>query len=835
MSLPNNKFPIDEALPRLKAALLENNICILVAPPGAGKTTRVPPALIEEEWLDKKKIIMLEPRRIAAKRSAEFMSSQMGERCGQTIGYRIRSEACIGEKTRIEVVTEGILTRMLQSDAEMPETGLIIFDEFHERSIHADTGLAFILDVQKNIRPEIKVIIMSATPDTEKLLNLLGEVPIIESSGRAYPVETHYLKHNNDKRVEIKVAEATVSALKKEEGDILVFLPGKAEIKRTKEILTDRLNESEVIVHELYGEASREEQDAALLPSKGERRKVILATSIAETSLTIDGVRIVIDSGLSRISSFDIRRGMPGLMTVAVSKASADQRRGRAGRQAPGVCYRLWTKEEEALHPTHTQPEILTTDLAQLALELAQWGTPKAEGLLFIDRPPAANLDQASSVLFMLGATDKLGRFTQFGKRMCQLPVHPRFSAMILHAKDMGIGSQACFLAALFEERFSSPASKAESIDLNEKWYLLHNPNGAKEAALSKRVFQQARRLQKIAKLKEDMSDNRPLGKLLALAYPERTAKKVSGRQYQLAQGTVASLPEGSLLLREEFLAIGDVDAAGAVAKVFLAAPISSSEILEIFKDILTSQEKVQWADDAVRGKRLLKLGLISIQERDFTPKEEVTQKCIIEMLLDKGLDELPWNKESKSIVERSEWLRQNVFNKESKEYADWPVLTEESLKRTMEFWLSPFLTGIKRKKDLIFLDMKTVIRTIFSYEQLSFLEKEAPEVIKLPSGSSIKLKYDEGEKPVLAVRLQELFGQTDTPKVGGGKIPVLIHLLSPAMRPLAITQDLRSFWINIYPEILKQMKIKYPKHIWPDDPLSADPTNKTKRGNRLF
>jgi ATP-dependent helicase HrpB len=407
---------------------------------------------------------------------------------------------------------------------------------------------------------------------------------------------------------------------------------------------------------------------------------------------------------------------------------------------------------------------------------------------------------------------------------------------MILHAKDMGIGAQACFLAALLEERFSLPASRAEGIDLNEKWYLLHNANGTRgEAALSKRVFQQARRLQKIAKLKDDKPYDGPLGKLLALAYPERTAKKMSGRQYQLAQGTVVSLPEGSLLLREEFLAIGDVDAAGAVAKVFLAAPINSSEILEIFKDILAGEEMVEWADDAVRGKRLLKLGVISIQERDFTPKEEVIQKCIIEMLLDKGLEELPWNKESKSIVERSEWLRQNVLNKESKEYAAWPVLTEESLKRTMESWLSPFLTGIKRKKDLISLDMKAVIRTIFSYEQLSFLEKEAPEAIKLPSGSSIRLKYGEGEKPVLAVRLQELFGQTDTPKVGGGKIPVLIHLLSPAMRPLAITQDLRSFWINIYPEILKQMKIKYPKHLWPDDPLSADPTNRTKKGNRLF
>ncbi|MCU7493897.1 MAG: ATP-dependent helicase HrpB [Ignavibacteria bacterium] len=831
MKSENNKLPVEEVLPRLKKALAENNICILAAPPGAGKTTVVPVALMDEEWLEDRKIIMLEPRRIAARRSAEYMSSQRKEKCGQSIGYRIRTESCISRETRIEVVTEGILTRMLQSDPEMPEAGLVIFDEFHERSIHADTGLAFLLDVQKNLRPDIKILIMSATPDIQKLSLMLDKPPIVESSGRAYPVETHYLRHTSEKRLEIRTAEAVLGALKKEEGDILTFLPGKKEIKRTAELLIDRFRGSDVILHELYGEASRQEQEAALSPAPSGRRKVILSTSIAETSLTIDGVRIVIDSGLSRISSFEVRRGMPGLVTVPVSKASADQRRGRAGRQSPGVCYRLWTKEEEEFHPPFTQPEILSADLASLALELAEWGVPEAEGLLFLDPPPKANLAQARSILFMLGALDKGGKLTHMGKQMTSLPVHPRLSAMILRAQKRGLEAEACLLASLLEETVGQ--GKRE-INLNERWHMLQNPKDERQVMQAKRIYVHARRLMKIIRASEGKIEGENLGLLLALAYPERVAVKRSVTQYQLAQGTMASIPDGDPMSKEEFLAVAEADAAGAVAKVFLAAPITRNEILENFREVLSSEETVEWEAGTVKGKRKIKLGSISIQEKEFTPEEEEIEKALLSHLRSEGISLLPWDKESRNLIERSEWLRLYVADKNDPAFSNWPVLSEENMTAMMEEWLKPFLHGLRRQKDVELLDMKEIIKSVFSYEQMSMLDRLAPASIKVPGGSSIRLRYDEGEKPVLAVRLQELFGQVDTPRIGGGKIPVLIHLLSPAMRPLAITQDLRSFWANTYPGILKQMRIKYPKHVWPDDPLKAEATNKTRRGNTL-
>lgn len=809
----------------------ENNLSILVAPPGAGKTTVVPPALLGEEWLKGKKIIMLEPRRIAARRSAEFMSDERNEKCGETIGYRIRTESCAGPKTKIEVVTEGILTRMLQSDAELPEAALVIFDEFHERSIHADTGLAFLIDVQKNLRPDIKILIMSATPDIEKLSSMLPGAPIVESLGKAYPVETHYQRHTSDKRLEVKTAEAVLSALKKEDGDVLVFLPGKKEIKRTSELLTDRLRGSDTILHELYGEASKEEQEASLRPATMGKRKVILSTSIAETSLTIDGVRIVIDAGLSRLSSFDVKRGMPGLVTVPVSRASADQRRGRAGRQMPGVCFRLWTKEEEELHPPFTQPEILSADLAPLALELAQWGTPEGEGLLFPDPPPKANLLQARSILFMLGAVDESGKLTPFGRRMTGLPVHPRLSAMILRAKEKGVETEACLLASLLEETSSTGGKE---INLYERWHSLQSPSDERQASRSRRIHLHAKRLMKIVHAPEEKITGESLGVLLAMAYPERVAVKKSSNQYQMAQGTMVSIPEGDMLLREEFLAVAEVDAAGAVAKVFLAAPLSKDEILETFKDILANEEIVEWSGSAVKGIRKVRLGSISIQEKEFTPSEGEVENAVAARLRSEGVNSLPWDKESISIRERSEWLRLYAMDENDPRFQNWPVLTDENLQSTMEDWLKPFLGGIRKQKDVESLDMAPIVKSLFSFEQMNLLDTLAPAAVKVPGGSLIRLKYDEGEKPVLAVRLQELFGQTDTPRIAGGRVPLLIHMLSPAMRPLAITQDLRSFWTNTYPEILKQMRIKYPRHVWPDDPLKAEATNRTKRGNPL-
>lgn len=481
------------------------------------------------------------------------------------------------------------------------------------------------------------------------------------------------------------------------------------------------------------------------------------------------------------------------------------------------------------MHPPFTQPEILSADLAPLALELAQWGTPKGEGLLFMDPPPEANLSQAGSILFMLGAADHAGKLTSFGKKMTALPVHPRLSAMILHARERGLEAEACLLASLLEE---SSASGGRDINLYDRWHTLHNPKDERQAALSKRIFQHARRLMKIVRASVNPQKEENLGPLLAFAYPERVAVKKSNTQYQLAQGTMVSIPEGDLLLREEFLSVADLDAAKAVAKVFLAAPLTREEILDIFKDILMEEKTVEWSLGTVKGKRKTKLGAISIQEKEFSPSEEETQNCIIDHLRSEGINSLPWDKEGISIKERSEWLRLYGMDKDDPHSADWPVLTDENLVNTMDEWLGPFLSDVKRQKDIDSLDMAAIVRSIFSYEQMSLLDAQAPSSLKVPGGSNVRLKYDEGEKPVLAVRLQELFGQVDTPKIAGGKVPVLIHLLSPAMRPLAITQDLRSFWTNTYPEILKQMRIKYPRHVWPDDPLNAEATNKTKKGS---
>lgn len=831
MSKEMNSFPVEEILPELKNILKNSSIVILTAPPGAGKTTIVPPVLIGEEWLDGKKIIMLEPRRLAARRAAEYMSGLINEKCGQTIGYRIRNENCVSPTTRIEVVTEGILTRMLQSDAELPEAGLVIFDEFHERSIHADTGLAFLLDVQKNIRPDIKILIMSATPDIEGIQRLLGDVPVIRSAGRAFPVEVHYQKHPSSNRIEERAAEAVISALKKEDGDILVFLPGKGEIRRTSDILSGRLHDNDIAIHELYGEAPRQQQDQALTKTASSRRKVILATSIAETSLTIDGIRVVIDSGLSRLSAFDIRRGMAGLITVPVSKASADQRCGRAGRQQPGVCFRLWTKDEDALHPSFTQPEILSTDLTPLALELANWGNPDAEGLMFPDRPAEASLAQARSVLLMLEAVDEKGRLTQFGKKMSQLPVHPRLSAMILKARDHGFGSEACLLAAMLEERDTGGRS---GIDLSEKMEQLDAPSGGRRSgsiadSSVSRIKDQAERLRRMAGIRTGDAEAEHTGLLLSIAYPERIGRKVSGNNFQLVQGTMVTLPEGNPLLRNEFLAIGEVDGAGAVARAFSAAPLRKDDILEYFGELLKEESSAEWNEGGLRGIKKVKLGSISITEKEYSPSDQETEECILETLKKDGLARLPWDTESRSLIERSEWYRLNVLSRENKE-DDWPILTEEALASAAEHWLRPFLAGIRRKKDIENLNMTDILRSAFTFEQLKELDVQAPAGLKVPGGSFIRLNYAEGEKPVLAVKLQELFGQTDTPAIAGGRVAVLIHLLSPAMRPLAITQDLRSFWTNTYPTILKQMKMKYPKHVWPEDPLSAAPTNRTKK-----
>lgn len=825
-------LPIESILPELKAALRSNGNVVLSAEPGAGKTTRVPIALLEESWLDGKKILMLEPRRLAAQRAASYMAEQRGEKVGNTVGYRIRGEARTGRTTRIEIVTEGILTRMVQSDPAIPDVGLIIFDEFHERSIHADLGLALTLDVQAHLRSDLRILIMSATLNGVALSELLGAVPVIRSEGRTFPVGTHYLQHepadSSFTQIEKTVIATILRALRDQSGDILVFLPGRREIRRLEELLSQRELPDDVSVNILHGDASPETQRAALAPPLPGTRKVILSTSISETSLTIDGVRVVIDSGLARSPRFDPRRGMSGLVTLPVSQAAAEQRRGRAGRQQPGVCYRLWTERQHAQLPQFAQPEISVAELAPLALELACWGTPDGKNLRFLNPPPPAHLAQARELLTRLGALDEKGNVTKHGKAMEQLGVHPRLAHMLLRANELGLGSLACDVAALLEENDLLRGDHDGDVDLHSRWFLLHH-GGGRNGHAAERVRAQALRLRKQLDVREEKPSAERLGVVLALAYPERVAKRRGddGLRFQLANGTGALLPKGSHLAREEYLAVADVDGVGSEVRIFLAAALRAKDILDAFGEQIQSMEDVRWDEKSasVVARRLKTLGELDLSESKITPSPEVVRTCVLAAIRSMGLDVLPWTKEATLVRARSEWLRSVHLVDDT-----WPDLSDHHLLHTLDQWLGPSLDGISARSHFPRLDMNRILRGMFSYRQLSELDRLAPTHLTVPTGSRIPVHYEAGTQPILAVRLQEMFGESETPTVGGGKVKVLLHLLSPAHRPLAVTQDLPSFWRNAYVDVRKDMRGRYPKHHWPENPLEAEPTRRTKK-----
>ncbi len=827
MLIKKEIFPIEEILPQLIASFTHTKNIILSAPPGAGKTTQVPIALLNSEILKNKKIIMLEPRRLAARRAAEFMSAQLDEKVGQTIGYRIRGESVVSRNTRIEVVTEGILTRLLQHEPDLPGVGAIIFDEFHERSIHADLGLAFAIDIQENLREDLRILIMSATLDGATISKILSNAKIIDSKGKIYPITTHYSRFTSEKQLEVRIVATILRVLQEEEGDILVFLPGQKEIKRIENLLWEKNLPEDVLIHSLFGDASYQQQSIALTPAPSGKRKVILSTSIAETSLTIDGVRIVIDSGLARTARFDVRRGMSGLVTIPVSKAVADQRRGRAGRQQPGVCYRLWTESEHESLPDYPQPEIKVADLASLALNLVRWGTPDGANLKFLDPPPEAHLLQAQKLLKELGAVDASGKLTEHGRAMAELPIHPRLSNMILRGKKLGLGTLACDVAAILEERDMLSGIKDKDIDLESRVHALYGKS-QKDSATRERIIAQSQRLKDIAKInKTAEKKNHSLGLLLALAYPDRIAKKREPKKlrYLMTSGTTASLPVGSLLAREEFIAIGEVDGIGTEVRIFLAAPISQEEILDVFVSNIIEEAEIRWnpAEETVIARNILRFGALVLSEKNITPSGDEVVTALIDGIRQMGLNCLPWDKESRSLQQRCEWLRSYQHQN------DLPDLSEQNLLNTLEIWLSPFLNGIWKREQLKSLSLLKILQSHIFKSVNHKIDKLAPSHIKLPSGTNAFLDYSSGQ-PILAVKLQELFGQVETPKIVDGKINILIHLLSPANRPLAVTQDLKSFWKNIYLEIRTQMRSRYPKHFWPEDPLTAKPTNRTIR-----
>ncbi len=803
----------------------KHRVVIFSAPPGAGKTTRVPLALLETSWLSEARVLMLEPRRLAARRAAEFMSSQLGEDVGETVGYRVRGDVRVGPRTRVEVVTEGILTRMLQSEPDVPGVAAVIFDEFHERSIHADLGLALALDVQEHLRPDLRILVMSATIDGVGLHRVLDKAPIVESAGRSFPVKTHYARFTSEKSIERRVVETIHRALQNEEGDLLVFLPGRREIRIVENLLWEKEVPEDVVVHILHGEDRYDVQAAAFSPAPGGKRKVVLSTNVAETSVTIEGVRVVIDSGMARAVRFDPRRGMSGLITAPISKASAEQRRGRAGRQVPGVCYRLWTEEEHAHRHEFTLPEIKSSDLTPLALELELWGAPMGEGLRFIDPPPPAHLQQARSVLTLLGALDDTGHLTHLGREMARIPVHPRLAAMLLRANEMKLGALACDIAALLEERDLFAGKKDVDVDLASRWEDVRHGR----SDLHERIRRQAKRLREVLNVRESERNEQKLGLLLALAYPDRVARRRGAEttSYQMVSGTIASLPTASRLRQYEFLAIGDAEGVGAEVRVFLAAPLSHEDVYELFPQLVKTEETVEWNGKAgaVLARRATKIGAMILSEQALDVSDERIARAMLEGIREQGLEVLPWTKETKSFRQRSEWLRQSglVIN-------EWPAMSEDALLQTMDEWLLPFLSGIWKIEQLSALDLRTILESVFSAEQLRLLQRLAPSHLQLPSGSRVTVKYSPGSAPILALQLQELFGQRETPRIGEGRVPVVIHLLSPARRPLAVTQDLKSFWQNIYPEIRSQMRARYPKHFWPEDPLNAQPPNKTIR-----
>lgn len=811
-------LPINAILPDLLQALAGHTAVLLQAPPGAGKTTRVPLALLDAAWREGRKILMLEPRRLAARSAARFMAQQLGEQPGQTVGYRTRLDTRVSAATQIEVVTEGILTRLIQQDPMLDDYAAVLFDEFHERSLHADLGLVLVRESQQALREDLRVLVMSATLDTAPVARLLGEVPVISSEGRAWPVEVIYRPVRELQRNLVdEVCSCIRLALDEQDGSLLVFLPGAGEIRRVASRLEGQLDDN-VLLAPLYGNLQAAEQDRAVSPAPAGQRKVVLATAIAETSLTIEGVRVVIDSGLQRRALFDPNSGMSRLVTGRLSRASAEQRKGRAGRMQPGICYRLWSESEQASLPEFTPPEIREADLAALVLELAQWGTRDPAQLEWIDPPPAAHWNQARDLLQLLGLLNAAGSITDSGKTARELGVHPRLANMILHGRELGLGAAAAGIAALLGER--DLLGPQEGADLHERLRLLYGERPAQgvDRARLHAVRQAARQLHRGEP--GPLPDPVQTGRLLALAYPDRIAlrRTAQGSRYQLSNGRGASLHEDDPLAREEWLVAAELDGRSREARIFLAAPVQPADLERDQPHLLTEREEAIW--DERRGtvvlRRVRKLGQLMLAERELgKPTPEQIQQALLDAVRQKGLDSLPWNDRSRQWQARVRLLAREFPG-------DWPDVGDAALLKTLADWLLPFLAGMQRWSDLQRLELYDVLGSLLDYHQQQQLDQLAPAALEIPSGHRIRLDYLAEGGPVLAAKLQALFGWTETPRIAGGKVPLIIHLLSPAQRPLAVTADLDNFWRNVYPEVRKDNRGRYAKHPWPEDPLTA-------------
>ena len=818
-------LPIEPLIPEILGALAAAPNLVLEAPPGAGKTTRVPLALFDAAWAKGGKIVVLEPRRLAARGAAARMAAMLGEDVGETVGYRVRLDRKVGPKTRIEAVTTGLFLRQLQGDPALPGVAAILFDEFHERTIEGDMALAFALEAQAGLREDLRLVVMSATLDGESVAQRIPGARRLRSEGRAFPVETHHLGDDANARLEDRMASAIRRALAEQSGDILAFLPGTAEIRRTQERLS---NEDGVLP--LYGDLPLPEQDKAIRRDPQGRRKIILATSIAETSLTIDGVRVVVDSGLRRSPRFDPTSGMSRLVTVKASLAAAAQRRGRAGRTEPGVCYRLWSAASERALAAFDAPEIEAADLAPLALELAAWGIADPASLTLMTPPPAAALSQARALLRQLEAIDAGNLATSHGRRMAELGVHPRLAHMMVRAEERGLGDLACDIAATLSERDLLKGRNSDA-DLRHRVQLLRGDSN--DPALDRnqraRVRQSAQDWRRqLGVKKEAQSSVAQCGQVLALAYPDRLAQRRGGAgQFRLSNGRGAMLPPHDPLAAEDFLAVGSLDGDAREARIFLAAPIALAEIEEDFAGAIETRDQLAWNTRAeiVEAKRERRLWSLVLEEKPLkNPQPDQVVAAMTEGIRAMGLEALPWTGNARSLQARVAFLRRVGDERHA-----WPDLSDAALLASLEDWLAPYLSGMTRRAHLANLDLMEALLAGLDWKQRQALDDLAPTHLTVPSGSRVPLDYQSGEVPVLAVRLQEMFGATDTPTVAGGKVQVLLHLLSPARRPVQVTRDLKGFWSSSYRAVKADMKGQYPKHHWPDDPLQAEPTARAK------
>lgn len=831
MRLPH--YPVVEALPGLRRALEQPGCAVLAAPPGSGKTTVVPLALLSEPWLAGQRIVMLEPRRVAARASAARMAQLLDEKTGETVGYQVRFERRMSERTRIEVVTEGLLTRRLQADVELPGVGLVIFDEFHERSLDADLALALVLDARANLRPDLRVLVMSATLDTARVSRLLGDAPIVEAGGRLFPVDLRYAPQRPDTRLDEAVANGVLRALDETRGDVLAFLPGAREIRGTQRRLEARLRD--VAIRPLYGDLSSADQDLALKPDAQGRRKVILSTNLAQTSLTVEGVEAVVDGGFARVARFDLGAGANRLETQRVSRAAADQRAGRAGRLGPGTAYRLWSMDQQGSLAAHDTPEILSADLSRLALELAAWGVTDPAQLSFLDRPSAANWSYARDLLAALGAVDVEGRINAHGRQISRLPTSPRFAHMMLLAQARGDAESGAWLAAALEERDIEGGT-----DLVERVERLRAGRG--DPSQFRRVHDAAGQLLRVLSQAAPPSNAQSssisaLASLVGLAFPERLARRREGLResasgpraprevaYLCADGGEARLSETDPLAREPWLAIAHWEP-GATRRVRAAAALDEARLRVDHAARLRREPQVRWdaQQQIVQAEEQEKIGALVLASRRLLDPGDAGRAAMITGIRSLGLQCLPWTDAARGWQARVESLRAWQPS------AGWPEVSDTQLAQTIEHWLGPFLDGVTRRSHLDDLDLCAILNSTLDQDAQKRLVRLAPTQMSVPSGLRHALRYEPPGPPVLEVKLQEMFGCAETPAVCEGRVKVLLHLLSPGRRPVAITQDLAGFWARSYAAVRKDLRGRYPRHPWPDDPREAAATHRAK------